>query len=138
MVVVYATGDLVDVLIDLARERDPQSVTVPLAVTPAGDLGETTLSAETPVFTHYYLPDVAGSVTAVFGIDLGTPAGQTPGLFISHPAGHLEVDETDDLREVIIVAIPPWDRPSIAAFDRSGRRLPLDIVEVEVPEESIP
>lgn len=135
---VYATGDLVDVLINLARDRDPQSVTVPLAVTSAGDLGKTTLPAETPVFTHYYLPNVAGSVTAVFGVDLGTPAGQTPGLFISHPAGHLEVDETDDLREVVIVATPPWDRPSIAAFDRSGRRRTLHLVEAEVPEESIP
>ena len=131
----YATAGLVEYLLDHAREREPQSVTVSLAVTPAGELDITALPEETPVFTHFYVPEAGGSVNAVFGMDLGTPAGQTKGRFVSHPNGNLDVSKTDDLHAVVFVAIPPWDRESLAAFDRSGRRLTLEVLDVEPPEE---
>jgi hypothetical protein len=70
-------------------------------------------------------------------MDLGTPIGQTKGRFVSHPEGGLDVSETDDLHAVVFVAVPPWDRDSIAAFDRSGRRLQLDVLDVEPPEEAL-
>jgi hypothetical protein len=131
----YATTGLVEYLLDYAREREPQSVTVSLAVTPAGEIGASTLPEETPVFTHFYVPEAGGSVNAVFGMDLGTPAGQTKGRFVSHPKGDLDVSETDDLHAVVFVAVPPWDCGSLAAFDRSGRRLTLEVLDVEPPEE---
>lgn len=132
---VYATRGLVRGLLEYAREREPESVTVALSVTPAGDLDGTVLDAETPVFTHFYLPDAGASVRAVFGMDLGTPPG-TPGRFLSHPTGELSVTRRDDLAEVVVVAVPPWDEASVAAFDRSGRRLELSLLDVEPPDES--
>jgi hypothetical protein len=138
--VVYATQGLVETLLRLAREEDPDSVTISLSVTPAGDLPaadieDDDLPPDTPVFTHFYLPETGGSVNAVFGMDLGTPAGQTEGRFVSHPLGDLSVSKTDDLHEVVFVAIPPWDTDSIAAFDRSNNRQPLRLLDVEPPEE---
>jgi hypothetical protein len=135
--VVYATAGLVEVLLDYAAEREPESVTISLAVTPAAELPDANLAPETPVFTHFYLPSAGESVTAVFGMDLGTPAGQTQGRFVSHPQGELDVARTDDLHAVIFVAVPPWDRDSIAAFDRSGRHIELRVLDVEPPEEPI-
>lgn len=136
--VVYATVGLVDALLELARERDPTPVTIPLGVTSADELDDSELPAEASVFTHFYLPDVGGSVTAVFGVDLGTPAGQTPGVFVTHPDGRLTISRSDELREVVLVAIPPWDRTSLVAFGRDGRRRPLELVDVDLPQESIP
>jgi proteasome lid subunit RPN8/RPN11 len=133
----YATDGLVEYLLDYAREREPQSVTVSLGVTPAEALDLPEVSPETPVFTHFYMPQAGSSVNAVFGMDLGTPIGQTKGRFVSHPEGGLDVSETDDLHAVVFVAVPPWDRDSIAAFDRSGRRLQLDVLDVEPPEEAL-
>lgn len=135
---VYATRGLVDALLEVAREREPASVTVGLGITPAGDLDGAELPPGTPVFTHLYLPDAGGSIRAVFGVDLGTPAGRTPGLFVSHPRGELAISRTDDLREVVLVAVPPWEPESVAAFGRDGRRLPLDLVDAELPTESLP
>ena len=134
---VYATAGLVETLLRLARENDPDSVTISLSVTVAGELPDAELPPETPVFTHFYLPEAGGSVNAVFGMDLGTPAGQTEGRFVSHPLGELSVSKTDELHEVIFVAVPPWDRDDIAPFDRSGNRQPLEILDVEPPEESM-
>lgn len=131
----YLTSGLADTLLRLAREGEPDAVTVPLAVTRAGELPEAEPSGDVPVFTHFYLPRTEDSVSAVFGVDLGTPAGQTPGLFVSHPRGELDVSERDDLREVVFVAVPPWDRDSLAAFDRRGRRREFSVVAVEPPEE---
>ncbi|RBI64277.1 hypothetical protein [halophilic archaeon] len=133
---VYVTQGLVEALLELAAEAEPEKVTISLAVTPAGDLsGDVDLSPETPVFTHFYPPDAGGSVTAVFGIDLSIPAGQTQGRFVSHPQGPLEVTRSDDLHETVIVAVPPWDDDSVAAFDRSGRRQSLSRVDAEPPTE---
>lgn len=136
---IYATRGLVETLLELARKRAPTSVTVGLATTAADELeaGTVDLSPETPVFTDFYLPNVGDSVSAVFGVDLGTPAGQTQGRFVSHPGGRLELLRTDDLHEVVFVAIPPWDSRSLASFDRRGRELELELVDAVPPDESI-
>lgn len=132
---VYITRGLVKTLLRLARDAEPEEVTISVAVTQASELPETDLPPETPVFTDFYLPSAGGSVNAVFGMDLGTPAGQTHGRFVSHPTGELSISETDDLHEVVFVAIPPWERDSFAAFDRAGRKHHLDVLDVEPPEE---
>jgi len=133
--VLYVTRGLVDSLLRLASERDPDGTTIPLAVTPAGDLPEARLDEETPVFTHFYMPDSGGSVSAVFGVDLGTPIGQTQGRFVSHPDGDLRLSMRDDLHEVVFVAVPPWTEDALAAFDRSGREQDFRVLDVEPPEE---
>ncbi|WP_458204744.1 hypothetical protein [Haladaptatus sp. NG-SE-30] len=133
---VFVTRGLRDALLELAADAEPEKVTVALAVTPAGDLrGADDLPPETPVFTHFYPPDTGGSVTAVFGMDLSIPAGQSQGRFVSHPQGHLEVSRTDDLREAMLVAVPPWRSDSIAAFDRSGRKQRFVVLDAEPPAE---
>lgn len=139
---IYLTRGLADTLLRLAREREPDAVTIPLAVTRAGEFASAAdatvaqLPPDAPVFTHFYLPRDADSVTAVFGVDLGTPVGQTQGKFVSHPTGDLGVSTRDDLHEIVLVAVPPWDDESLAAFDRRGRRRELSILDVEPPEET--
>lgn len=163
---VYVTRGLARVLLDLAGEADPESVTASLAVTPAGDLvagdgarpfldevseasapsgpvsgrgagdDREPLGSDTPVFTDFYLPEAGEAVSAVFGVDLSTPPGQTQGRFVSHPMGRLELDRTDDLHEAVFVAVPPWDLDALAAFDRSGRRRPLEVLDARPPESS--
>jgi hypothetical protein len=135
--VVHITEGLTDTLLRFAKERDPDGVTVGVAVTPAEQLDGASLPAETPVFTHFYMPETGDSVQAVFGVDLGTPAGQTQGRFVSHPDGMLGVSKRDDLHEVVFVAVPPWEREHLAAFDRRGDRQELVIVDAEPPEESV-
>lgn len=133
---IYLTRGLADTLLRLARESEPDPLTVPLAVTAAGDLPDADLDPDTPVFTHFYMPRSRDSVTAVFGVDLGTPVGQTHGVFVSHPRGDLAVSKRDDLREVVFVAVPPWDDDSFRGFDRRGRRQQLTILGIEPPEET--
>ena len=135
---VYATRSLVDVLLEQAREREPGSVAIKLGITPAADFDGVDLPPETPVLTHFYLPDAGQSVSAVFGVDLGTPSGRTPGLFLSHPDGVREIKRTDDLREVVLIAVPPWTVENVVAVGRDGDRLELDLLDVEPPEESLP
>jgi len=135
---VYATRGLVTVLLELARDAEPGSVTARLAVTDAESLtGGDDLSPDVPVFTDFYLPDNGRSVTAVFGVDLSTPSGQTQGRFVSHPQGDLEVSRTDDLAEVVFVAVPPWEEVNLAAFDRRGRRRDVTVVDAEPPQDTI-
>lgn len=134
----YATSGLVETLLRLAREREPDEATISLAITPAEEIPETDLDPETPIFTHFYLPSAGSSVNAVFGVDLGTPPGQTQGRFVSHPRGDLRLSKRDDFHEIIFIAVPPWDENSIAAFDRSGREQELTILDVEPPEEQTP
>ena len=136
MTVIYLTEGLLETLLRMAEERDPASTTVPLAITDAGELPDANLSAETPVFTHFYLPNEGDSVNAVFGVDLGTPSGQTPGVFVSHPRGELELSKRDDFREVIFVAVPPWDMESFKIFDRTGDELEFTVLDIEPPEEA--
>ena len=134
---VYVTRGLVETLLRMAREAEPDDVTISLAVTKAEELPDAGLDPETPVFTDFYLPSAGSSVNAVFGMDLGTPAGQTQGRFVSHPDGYMGVSKLDDLHEVIFVAIPPWDTESFGAFDRSGRTVEVEILDIEPPEESL-
>ncbi|EMA42349.1 hypothetical protein C448_10971 [Halococcus morrhuae DSM 1307] len=133
---VYATAGLVEALLDLAREAEPEEATIALATTPAGEFAES-LPPETPVFTHFYFPDAGQSVSAVFGMDLGTPAGQTQGRFVSHPRGRLALARTDDLHGIVFVAVPPWERGDIAVFSRDGIERSLDLVAAEPPTESL-
>jgi hypothetical protein len=136
--VIYLTRGLRDTLLRLAEDRDPDSTTIPLAVTRARDLPDLDLADDTPVFTHFYFPNEDGAVNAVFGVDLGTPAGQTPGLFVSHPRGDLRVSKRDDLRQVVLVGVPPWESDDdIRAFNRSGETLEYTVLDVEPPEEEI-
>lgn len=135
---VYITRGLLTVLLDIAREAEPSKVTVSLSVSPAGDLdGDVDLDPEIPVFTDFYLPDAGKSVSAVFGVDLSTPARQTQGRFVSHPQGGLEITRRDDLHGVVFVATPPWDDTTVAAFTRHGARQEIEVVDAEPPEGTI-
>ena len=138
---VYITRALVDVLLDLASDADPDRVTTGVSVARAGELEGTTadLPPETPVFTDFFLPDPDNALNAVFGVNLTTPARQTQGQFVSHPLRELEVTKRDDLAEVIFVAVPPWelDEQSFGAFDRRGRRQPLEVVDARPPDQSL-
>ncbi|MDZ7745551.1 MAG: hypothetical protein U5K28_03145 [Halobacteriales archaeon] len=129
----YVTRGLATVLLEIASDRDPKSVKVALVTQPAGELDGSGLAPDQPVFTEFYFPDTAGSVDAVFGMDLGTP--DSDGRFISHPDGQFDVLITDDFHSVVFVAVPPYDRDSLAAFDRSGTELPLTVLDIE-PEET--
>lgn len=134
----YATRGLVETLLRMARERAPESTTISLAVTDAGEIPEADLDPETPIFTHFYMPSAGSSVNAVFGVDLGTPVGQTQGRFVSHPRGDLRLTKRDDFHEVIFIAVPPWNDDAIAVFDRSAEEQELTILDVEPPEEQTP
>ncbi|WP_435358658.1 hypothetical protein [Haloarchaeobius sp. DFWS5] len=133
---VFVTRGLLEVLVDLAETADPEPLTLSLAATAAGDLdGAGDLEPETPVFTDFYMPSAGGSVNAVFGVDLGTPPGQTHGRFVSHPIGKRAVTREDDLHAVVFVAVPPWEAESVRAFDRAGRAQDLEVVDAEPPHE---
>jgi hypothetical protein len=136
--VVYVTRGLVDALLDMAADAEPEELSVVLAPTPAAefdrDLG---IEPETPVLTHFYLPEAGQSVAAVFGVDLGTPAGRGRARFVTHPQGPPRPTETDDFAAVVLVAVPPWDPGQIAAFDRAGSRLELTVLDADPPRESL-
>ncbi len=135
---VRVTRGLLDILLEKAADRDPGEVTIELAVTPAGEFEDLDLPDEAPVFTTFYLPDAGRSIEAVFGSNLATPSGEAPGLFVSHPDGSLSLSRTDDFREVVFVAVPPWEQASVAAFGRDGRRRDLDVLDAAPPKESLP
>lgn len=136
---VYVTRPLLDTLLDAAGERDPSPFSVGLAVTPAGDLvGDHDLPDAVPVFTHLYVPERPNAVSAVFGMDLQTPPRGRQGRFLTHPRSELRLTERDDLHEVVLVAVPPWDDSTVVAFDRRGRRHPLRVVDATPPDESLP
>lgn len=136
---IYITRDLLTVLLDHAAEQSPAATNLQLSTTPASafeeDLG---LPPKTPVITHFTLAEVGRSVNAVFGVDLGTPAGRGRARFLSHPDGFLGVSETDDLAAVMVVTVPPYDDDHVAAFDRSGEGIELVVLDASPPEESIP
>lgn len=136
---VYVTRGLVEVLLELAADAEPDRANVVLSATPAGAFeASLDLDPEAPILTHFYLPDAGRSISNVFGVDLGTPPGRGRARFVTHPQGDLTVTEADDLAGVVLVAVPPWEVSSLAAFDRSGRRLDLRVVDAEPPEESLP
>lgn len=132
----YVTSGLLEGLLSMADDHDPNQLEVDLGTTPTArlpdDLG---VPDDATVFTHFYLPDAGASVSAVFGFDLGTGPGQTDGRFISHPGGELAVRSTDELHQRMLVAVPPYDRNSVGAFDRAGRRHPLEVLDIALPEE---
>lgn len=132
----YATRGLAETLCDLARDAEPEAVTISLATTLAGEFHDS-LPPETPVFTHFYFPDAGRSLSAVFGIDLGTPVGQTQGRFVSHPQGKLALSRTDDLHGVVFVAVPPWGTDELAVFSRNGIEKPLELLDAEPPAETL-
>ncbi|QUO46928.1 MULTISPECIES: hypothetical protein [Halorubrum] len=136
---IYVTRDLLTVLRERAASEDPDEANLRLSATPAGEF-ETNLGLdpETPVVTHFTLPSVGESVSSVFGVDLGTPAGEGGARFVSHPDGFLGISRTDDLAGVVIVAVPPYDDDSVAAFDRAGDGVELAVVDAEPPTESVP
>ena len=39
---------------------------------------------------------------------------------------------------VVVVAVPPYDEDSVAAFDRSGDGVELAVVDAEPPTETVP
>lgn len=137
---VYITRPLVEVLLDFAKDADPNRVTTGVSVTPAGHLeGAERLPPETPVFTDFFLPNDGNAVNAVFGVDLSTPARAAEGVFVSHPVRELSITKRDTLAQVIFVAVPPW-KPSeetFAAFDRGGTRRRLEIIDAETPERRL-
>lgn len=136
---IHITRDLLTVLLDVAADADPQESNVRLSATPAGEFEEATgLDPEVPVLTHFTLSGVGGSVNAVFGVELGTPAGHGGARFVSHPDGFLGLSKTDDLAAVVIVAVPPYDDDSVAAFDRAGDGVELAVLDAAPPEESVP
>ena len=136
---IHITRDLLTVLLDLADDEDPRESTLRLSATRAGEFEEETgLAPETPVLTHFTLNGVGGSVNAVFGVELGTPAGRGGARFVSHPDGFLGVSKTDDLAAVVVVAVPPYDDDSVAAFDRAGDGIELAVLDAAPPEESVP
>jgi hypothetical protein len=136
--VVYITRGLLAALLEMAAEADPDDVSVVLASTPAGEFAAgTALDADTPVLTHFYFPDSSGSVNAVFGVDLGTPAGRGRARFVSHPNGRLAATREDTFAAALVVAVPPWEESSCAAFDRNNRTLDLDVLDVEPPQETL-
>ncbi|WP_290811823.1 hypothetical protein [Halovivax sp.] len=136
---VYATEGLIDVLLDLASEADPDRVSTGVSTTPAGELvgpDADAVDPETPVFTDFLLPDPGNALTHVFGVELSTPNRNAGGRFISHPAGELGLSLRDDLAEVVFIAVAPWEATdeSLGAFDRRGERLPLELLDAAPPE----
>lgn len=130
---VYATRGLVDALLELAADRDPESLSIALAAIPAGEWAP--LDPETEILTDFYLPSTGGSVSAVFGMDLGTP--KAAGRFLTHPDGDPLLRQTDDFHHVILLAVPPYGRDSVRVYDRGGTEQLLELVGAEPPERTI-
>ncbi|MFC6873776.1 MPN domain-containing protein [Halobellus marinus] len=135
---VYITRGLLDALLEMAADEEPSSMEAVLASTPAADFeADLQLEPDTPVLTHFYFPEASGSVRAVFGVDLGTPAGRGRARFVSHPQGPPEATREDTFAAAVVVAVPPWEESSCAAFDRNDRELDLDVLDVEPPRETL-
>lgn len=134
---VLLTRGLLTVLLERAASADPEQVNVLLDTTPAGELGGNTggVDPEAHVLTHFYLPETGGSVRAVFGMDLGTPAGRA--RFLSHTDGNPALTEADDLAGAVLVAVPPYEESDVYAYDRRGREVDLGVLDAEPPEEHI-
>lgn len=138
---IYVTRSLLAVLLERARETDPSDISVLLDTTPAGRFPDpptfdgASLDPDTPVLTHFYLPEAGGSVSAVFGMDLTTPAGRA--RFLSHPDGHPRPRETDDLAAIVLIAVPPYEETTVTAFDRHSRSVEFGLLDADPPEERL-
>lgn len=130
---VHITEGLLDVLLEIAADADPQETTLHLGITPADELGIEGLNADIPVFSDLYLPNTGHSIEAVFGMNVSVPPGRSPGIFVSHPTGPLDIRSTDEFAERIIVAVPPWTPGDVAVFDRRGREIPMQLHAVSEP-----
>lgn len=136
--VVYITRGLIEILCQMAARAEPESISVALDVTPAEEWVESeTVEEDTLVYTHFYMPDSAHAISAIFGVDLSTPSGRTRGRFISHPMGERSLSLSDDLHGIVFVAIPPWEESSVACFDRAGRKLAMNILDAAPPGETL-
>lgn len=135
---IHITAALLDVLLDMSEAAEPESVSVVLTPTPAGEFeAALELDDETPVLTHFYLPDAGQSVSSVFGMDLSTPAGRGRARFHAHPQGPREPTKRDDFAAALLVAVPPWNRDAVRAYGRGSDRLTLDVIDAEPPEETL-
>lgn len=152
----HVTAPLLSVLLEIAADAEPDPANVHLIATPAGDLEPLSGSApdseplaedgdakrrpladldpSTPVYSDFYFPEVGNSLHFVFGVDLGTPAGQSRGRFLSHPDGNPDVTMRDDLAAAMLVAVPPWQPANVAAYDRDSTVRELAIVEGGTPD----
>ncbi|MFC6724807.1 hypothetical protein ACFQE1_10585, partial [Halobium palmae] len=91
---VYVTRGLVEVLLELAADAEPDGANVVLSATSAGAFEPPLdLDPDAPILTHFYLPDAGRSISNVFGVDLGTPPGRGRARFVTHPQGELAVTE---------------------------------------------
>jgi hypothetical protein len=134
---VHITADLLSLLCERSADADPDEENVVLDATPASELidAPAELDPSTPVLTHFYFPAAGGSVSAVFGMDLSRPAGRA--RFLSHPRGDRRLTEEDDLAAAVLVAVPPFERENVTAYDRRGRRRELIVVDAHPPEERV-
>lgn len=138
---VYATRPLVQALLEYARDREPDPVSVALGSRPAGELEPDdgagvepdSIPVDTGVFADFTFPGAGGAVNFVFGVDLGRPAGTAQGRFVSHPDGNPELSSSDDLASRVLVAIPPWTLDDVRAYDRNGGRESLAVVAASAP-----
>lgn len=136
---IHVTRPLLETLLRSASRSEPEALSIGLTTIPAGRLvGADDVTETVPVFTHRYLPERPNSVSTVFGVDLQTPPGRIQGRFVTHPQSDLRLTKRDDLHAIVLVAVPPWDRDSVAAFDRYGRRHPLQVVDAVPPDDSVP
>jgi hypothetical protein len=127
---IRTTRALLEALLEMAADRDPQPMTVALRAIRAGDWAP--LDADEPVLTEFYLPETGGSVAAVFGVDIATPGAA--GRFLTHPDGVDAIRQTDDLHATILLAVPPYDIESVRGYGRTGTQRPIELVEATPPE----
>lgn len=140
---VYVTRPLLAGLLELASDRDPDAVSVPLSAQPSDDLEPadgkgvalSEVPPQTPVFAGFTFPNAGGAVNFVFGMELGHPARTAGGRFVSHPDADPDLSSRDDLATRMLVAIPPWEIDDVRAYDRNGRRHPLRTVAAVPPDE---
>ncbi|MFP4530256.1 MAG: hypothetical protein ACLFNC_03085 [Halodesulfurarchaeum sp.] len=153
----YITRPLLSVLLEIAADAEPNPANVYLVASAAGDLEPLPEDAEsepvgparstgirartladvdpeTPVLSDFYFPDVGNALDFVFGVDLGTPAGQSQGRFLSHPDGNPELTVRDDLHATVVVAVPPWQPANVSAYDRDSTKRDLAVVAAGTPD----
>ncbi len=154
---IYITRPLLAVLLELAADAEPNPANVYLVASAAADLEPLPDEVEddpgagdyshrptprtvaeidpgTPVYSDFYFPDVGNSLNFVFGVDLGMPAGQSQGRFLSHPDGNPELTVRDDLHATVLVAVPPWKPANVSAYDRDSTPRDLAIVAAGTPD----
>jgi hypothetical protein len=143
---VFVTAGLLTALLERAAAAEPDRANVVVGTTPGAELetldgdGDGDGHAVPPdaaALTHLYLPEAGESVRAVFGVDLGRPAGRGRARFVSHPQGPARLTERDDLAAVVLVATPPWEPAGVTAYDRAGRRLALTVVDAAPPADRL-